>query len=544
MGVTTEVEGTGDGSGGTQQVVHVSRLQWVQEALVATLERLCERSPETRVALITFNHEVVVHGDASGPAPPALGPALLGDLAALRAAGGVSPEPGALGGSLGALAHRISWLSEGGSTALGPACVVAMAMAARVPGSKVIVCTDGRANSELGDLESIDDDEEIYTSSKCFYHSLGEHGARTGVVVSIVTLDGTDCRVAELGSVADRTGGRVLRCPPQQLRWAFSAVVLEEEEEGAGAVVAAVVTATLLLSSHLRAINEDEEHEGRGHDELGVGEERGARRRGSSTVTRLVGGATADTEITFEFEARPGHEAALSQVKELPFQLQLSFTPIRCHGGSGGCYDNASAATTTTRVVTRSVPVTDSRPLAEATARGPVLAAHAARLGARLALQGRLGDAAALAGANERLLRRLARRGAHAPLHFLLLVLHFLFRPLHFLLLVLHFLFRPHHFLFLVLHFLFRPRHFLLLVLHFLFRPLHFLLLVLHFLFRPCHFLLLVLHFLLRPLHFLLLVLHFLLRPLHFLLLVLHFLFRPRHFLLLVLHFLFRPRHF
>ncbi|XP_078740634.1 uncharacterized protein LOC144953853 [Lampetra fluviatilis] len=381
----TQVEGTGDGSGGPQQAVHVSRLQWVQEALVATLERLCERSPETRVALITFNHEVVVHGDASGPAPPALGSALLGDRDALQRAGEESPGPRALGGSLGALARRIARLSEGGSTALGPACVVAMAMAARVPGSKVIVCTDGRANSALGDLENIEvEEEDIYASSKRFYHSLGEHGARTGVVVSIVTLDGTDCRVAELGSVADRTGGTVLRCPPQQLRGAFSAVV----EGGEG------------VRSPPRG--------GGATARWG-----GAGGRGSSVVTRLVGGATADTEISFEFEARPGHEAALSQVKELPFQLQLSFTPIGCHAGGGGCYDNATTTTTrtVTRVVTRSVAVTESRALAEATVRGPVLAGHAARLGARLALQGRLADAAALARDNGRLLQQLASGG-------------------------------------------------------------------------------------------------------------------------------------
>lgn len=42
---------------------------------------------------------------------------------------------------------------EGGATALGPALVVAVNMAAHHPGSKVILCTDGKANIGLGKLE-------------------------------------------------------------------------------------------------------------------------------------------------------------------------------------------------------------------------------------------------------------------------------------------------------------------------------------------------------------------------------------------------------
>lgn len=59
-------------------------------------------------------------------------------------------------------------LEEGGATALGPALIIAVNMAAQHPGSKVILCTDGKANIGLGKLEDGSEEEaalEFYTKT-------------------------------------------------------------------------------------------------------------------------------------------------------------------------------------------------------------------------------------------------------------------------------------------------------------------------------------------------------------------------------------------
>lgn len=50
--------------------------------------------------------------------------------------------------------YALQWdLEENGATALGPAMLLGVAVAGTLPGSSVIVCTDGLANQGLGSLE-------------------------------------------------------------------------------------------------------------------------------------------------------------------------------------------------------------------------------------------------------------------------------------------------------------------------------------------------------------------------------------------------------
>ena len=62
-----------------------------------------------------------------------------------------------------------SSLEERGATALGPALLLSVAIAGQVPGSKVIVCTDGIANVGLGSLEKAGDSEEELKKAAEFY---------------------------------------------------------------------------------------------------------------------------------------------------------------------------------------------------------------------------------------------------------------------------------------------------------------------------------------------------------------------------------------
>ncbi|KAG9349942.1 hypothetical protein JZ751_026295, partial [Albula glossodonta] len=115
------------------------------------------------------------------------------------------------------LEEQVHRLAENGATALGPAIVVAIEMASRQPGSKVVICTDGKANTELGNLDLDDSNSHVVVTSTIFYQDMGEYAANRGVSVSVMTIEGTDCRLDELGRLADRTGGKVVIASPDKL---------------------------------------------------------------------------------------------------------------------------------------------------------------------------------------------------------------------------------------------------------------------------------------------------------------------------------------
>jgi hypothetical protein len=61
----------------------------------------------------------------------------------------------------------IDRLETEGMTALGPALLVAVALASKAAGSKVVMCTDGLANLGIGSLDS--SSSEIYSVASSFY---------------------------------------------------------------------------------------------------------------------------------------------------------------------------------------------------------------------------------------------------------------------------------------------------------------------------------------------------------------------------------------
>lgn len=76
----------------------------------------------------------------------------------------------------------ISSLEVQGMTALGPALLVAIAMASSKKGSKVIICTDGCANVGIGTLPDDNASEEEITECRSQYKSFGEYARDCGYV--------------------------------------------------------------------------------------------------------------------------------------------------------------------------------------------------------------------------------------------------------------------------------------------------------------------------------------------------------------------------
>ncbi|XP_056890011.1 circularly permutated Ras protein 1-like isoform X1 [Takifugu flavidus] len=278
-----------------QGVVHRSRLHFVQEAVFQCVQRLSDQRPDTKVALITFNDQVTVHGYGSFPSRCLRG-AELTDREYLKAVAGRFSSPPPLSQTKDDLQRQVMGLSESGTTALGPAALLAIAAASRQPGSKVIICTDGKANTELGNLEVEDNDARTLLSSTIFYQELGDYAANEGVTVSVLSIEGTDCRLDELGRLADRTGGTVVVTSPNKLHHEFDQIIDNR-------TIATHCTVTLLLPRSLRMKGEREA----GH-------------KGS----RDVGNVDPDTEITFQFEHNM-QVAAPAPGSHVSIQLQVRY---------------------------------------------------------------------------------------------------------------------------------------------------------------------------------------------------------------------------
>ncbi|XP_072229733.1 circularly permutated Ras protein 1-like [Leuresthes tenuis] len=251
-----------------------SRLKFVQEAVLQCVQRLSEQQLDTRVGLITFSYQVTMHGYENFPSRSLYG-AELTDRDYLKEAAAGFPSPPPLTQTKDCLQRQVMGLSANGATALGPAALLAIAMASRQPGSKVIICTDGKANAGLGNLEKEDNDECTLLSSTIFYQELGEYAANQGVTVSVMSIEGTDCRLDELGRLADRTGGKVLIASPNRLYTEFDQIIQNR-------TIATHCSLTLLLPKSLCM--------------------RGEREAGHKT-TREVGNVNPETEITFQFGA-------------------------------------------------------------------------------------------------------------------------------------------------------------------------------------------------------------------------------------------------
>ncbi|XP_028989892.1 circularly permutated Ras protein 1-like isoform X2 [Betta splendens] len=335
-----------------RSVLQKSRLQFVREAVLTCLERLNEQNPGVRVGLVTFNDEVTIHGHNSLSWRFLSGNELT-DVDLLKNAAHDYPSPPPLWQTKGLLQKQVRGLRQSGPTALGPAALLSIAMAARQPGSKVIICTDGKANTDLGNLEVEDNDARTLLSSTIFYQTLGEYAADQGVTVSVLSIEGTDCRLDELGRLVDHTGGNVVIASPNMLQAEFEQMTEDR-------TIATHCAVTLRLPKSLRV---------RGEREAG------------SRATREVGNVDSAKELTFQFGAGDPDAGvpAPSSGARVPIQLQIRY---RRRNGQKML-----------RVITSEREVTDDRSAALSSLSVDIVQLNSAQASATLAVRGRFLEA-------------------------------------------------------------------------------------------------------------------------------------------------------
>ncbi|KAF6735258.1 Circularly permutated Ras protein 1 [Oryzias melastigma] len=343
MSVTTEVTSE------TGSPVYKSRLEGIQNALEGALMSMMQQSPQRRVALVTFNDEVVIYGDGTRPPLTFRDWALVDYDHVWKQASDYS-IPHCIAETYHHLIRTIKELREHGATALGPAVLASVAIASKYPGSKVILCTDGKANIGLGEMEQTSSLSSSPLSSY-FYKQLALESVRKGVIISVMSFKGTNCRLADIGSLADVTGGRVnIVC--------IETVATNIQSVSVDNVLATGVLATLLAPDGVYFPYEDENNH---------------------KLVREIGNVTRGTEITFQFAVKPEFEDVLLQKKTLPFQIQLSF--------------KTRDQQKVTRIVTEQRPATIRSRIVLGDLNVAVLGVHCAQLCASLTMEGRVKEA-------------------------------------------------------------------------------------------------------------------------------------------------------
>nr|CAB3262650.1 uncharacterized protein LOC100181368 [Phallusia mammillata] len=340
----------------------VSRLQGVQQAIHEQLNRISTSNPGARVALVTFSDVVQMLGDGSPSQHLKLDDMQLFDFDYLHYVGSTAPLPSPISKSKGQLDNAVSNLKEGGVTALGPALLLSTALASQKPGSQVIVCTDGRANVGVGSLET----ESDYELCHHFYKQTTEMASMSGVIVSILSIAGTDCRLVELGKVAQKTSGKVSIVEANNISEEFHDILSDT-------VLATNVSIDLVT-----------------HKQLYFSSTEGVV---GSNVGNFVGNITNDSETSFRYGIkRDGEFANVTPPQEAPFQLKIMYRP--------------PDGSVCLRVITQMRPVTENRELAESEMNLGVVGAYASQSAAKLALEGEIDYAREVTNAHKQLLFR------------------------------------------------------------------------------------------------------------------------------------------
>lgn len=344
-----------------RNVTHVSRLQCVQSAIEQQIENISKEFPNRRVGLITFNNEVTLIGDGDQDVTIVTGDKLKSwkDLQNIGS-GFTIKKP--VKESKEKLLKKLWSLEESGQTALGPALLLGITIAGSKERSKVILCTDGLANTGIGSLEG---KQAEYTP---FYTELAEQAKLKGVAVSVISLIGTDCNLANISVVCNQTGGEVERVDPLKITKNLTNIVSSK-------VIAYGVMAMVVLHRGLQFKGEmDDENENR------------------NWLVKDLGNVTKDSDCTFRYAFRSKEECDLTGIKSIPFQLQLIYT--RPNG------------MVCLRVATTNISVTDDRQKAEENAVVEVIGRHAQSKAAKYAKDGRYEEAQLEARAAQRLMMR------------------------------------------------------------------------------------------------------------------------------------------
>lgn len=351
----------------SRTVQYISRLDCVISALQIQLEEMAQQGK--RAGLITFNNEVTIIGDGLSP-PLYINGASLDNFEKVVQIGKTYPveKLRSVVDSKDILIEKLYNLEEQGQTALGPALVCAISMASKVPGSSVILCTDGLSNIGIGSLEVQGD------STNNFYDEVALIAKQTGVTINVIGIEGGISGIDKLGILADTTKGVVTIAKALELQRRMRHIIDDS-------LVATGVQIKVLTSQDATFNNVIP---------LSKQQKKGEQQPFSSYASVDMGNVNLSSEMTFTYEL------VNKQAKSLPFQVQINY--IKPNGAR--CI----------RILTvPAMQITRETKEAHAVANVSVLGAHAIRDAARIALEGDTKNARLKLLLSQRLLEHLSR---------------------------------------------------------------------------------------------------------------------------------------
>ena len=294
-----------------------TRLELVKLAIDRQLEEMVKEHPHWKVGFVLFEDRVHVYGDCTQKHTILSDTGLLNDYGRL-----LESSMGLFKSQLSlpvkeSKSHLLDGLREiqtMGCTALGPGLLCSTALAGKGgPGSKVIICTDGLANTGLGSL-GWGNSAGVSPETLEFYTHVGEYAQGKGVSISIISLVASECRLDMLSPIANLTGGSIARVDPSNLSGDFQDLLAET----------IIATNALMRVQIHKAMQFRNEPEGN------------LLKEGSNLVlTRTIGNITNESETTFEYCLKPPEELAamedldLDNLISLPFQTQLTYKTLK-----------------------------------------------------------------------------------------------------------------------------------------------------------------------------------------------------------------------
>ena len=280
----------------------ISRLQCMQAAVDNQLKTIRLKYPNKRVGLVSFNNMVQIIGD--GTITDSIPKAISENFSDLmdfsqNQRGKFINQP--ISSSFDQLRSKIMSLGAKGGTALGPALLFSIILASEAgPGSQVIICTDGLANIGVGDLTAENVQDE-------FYREVGSIAKELGVSVSVITIEGQDCKLEALNFVTFETQGDIVKVAPEALVGQFEEIMSQE-------VIATNVAVEILLHKSIEFHNEKPKF----------------LTNDGSTLKKFIGNANDATSFSFQYALKSDEKLSNLQVSKeslhsIPIQATFRF---------------------------------------------------------------------------------------------------------------------------------------------------------------------------------------------------------------------------
>jgi len=266
-------------------------------------------------------------------------------------------------------------LEEMGSTALGPALVIAIGILNGIDSAStrtIVLCTDGLANVGLGVLDS------NINSGSTFYQDISKLAKESGIVVNVISIRGDDCSMENLGLLADKTSGKVDIVNPVELSSNFAALVSKP-------ILATNVLCTIILHKSFR---------------LNIAAQDELTQKQQNIVQHQIGNVTGDTDVTYSFTTASENEAFPDQIT---FQIQIEYTKYN---------------TRQLRVLNKQLSSTYDREQAEQQVDAIILGLKTIHQSARYAHKGKYTKARINLISTQRLLQRIMKTREHQQNYF------------------------------------------------------------------------------------------------------------------------------